>query len=323
MATRGPDADLPARIAAKAAELGFDLCGISSARPSEKADYWADWLASGKAGDMRFLSERLDERLDPGVYFPGAKSAVCVGINYYVDLEAVPPEQKVPGRIARYALAPDYHATIKRRLFDLADWLREQDVNCMTRCGVDTAPIPERELAARAGIGWVGKNTCVINPKIGSFIFLGVVLTTLDLAPSPAETDHCGTCTACLDACPTSALTPYSLDAAQCISYLTIEHQGEIAAGLAAKMGDWLYGCDICQDVCPHNRKAVQTADPRFLPRFPSGTIDAAAVAQWTLADYHVAVRHSAMKRVKLDQFRRNAAIVLGNAREKSEDAPA
>jgi epoxyqueuosine reductase len=309
-------------IKAKARDLGFDLVGIAPAAPSAYRDYFRQWLDDGQAGTMAYLARRFEERTDPATYFPGARSIICVALNYYVphagaerrelcDQSAV--QDSAAGRIARYALGNDYHEVIKDRLHALADWLRST-TNCQTRTGVDTAPLMEKELAARAGVGWLGKNTCVINERIGSWLLLGEVLTTLALPFDEPAIDRCGTCRRCLDACPTGAITaPYQLDARRCISYLTIEHRGDIDAALQPLVGDWLYGCDICQDVCPWNSKAVESLDPAVKPRFPSGTLDAAAVAEWTDDDYRAALRHSAMKRVKLPQLKRNATIVLNN----------
>jgi epoxyqueuosine reductase len=173
----------------------------------------------------------------------------------------------------------------------------------------------ERELASRAGIGWVGKNTCVINPQVGSWLLLGQVLTTIDLPPDDAIEDACGTCTRCLDACPTGAITaPYQLDARRCISYLTIEHvETDIPADLQPRMGNWLYGCDVCQDVCPHNRKAPSSSDPAFAPRWKTGTLDVAEVLTWTPEQYYTTLRGTAMRRVKLPVLQRNARIVANN----------
>jgi epoxyqueuosine reductase len=219
------------------------------------------------------------------------------------------------GRIARYALADDYHEIIKPRLHDLADWLKTIAPDAQTRCAVDTAPVMEKELAARAGVGWLGKNTCIINESVGSWLLLGEVLTTLDLPPDSPAIDRCGTCRRCLDACPTQAITaPYQLDATRCISYLTIEHRGEIADELAPKVGDWIYGCDICQDVCPWNRRAIGTLEPALQPRFESGTLDLRELDSWTADDYQRVLRHSAMKRVKLPVLQRNARIAERNA---------
>lgn len=303
-----------ADIKQKARSLGFDLVGIASADPSKYRDYIARWLESGAAGEMDYLQERFEKHTNPGVYLEGAKTVVCVAMSYYTPL--APSQCEGPeGRIARYALGDDYHPLIKKKLEDLADYIRDTNPGTRTIRGVDTAPIGEKELAARAGLGWMGKNTCIINERHGSWFFLGEVLTTLDLPVDQPAVDRCGTCRRCIDACPTQAITgPYQLDATRCISYLTIEHRGEISDELQAKMGDWLYGCDICQDVCPFNRDPLSTSEAKLRPRFPTGTLNAAEVAGWSVDEFRQAFRHSAVKRLKLPQLQRNARIVLKNA---------
>lgn len=263
---------------------------------------------------MAYLDNRFEERVDPAAYLPGARSVICVALNYYTELESLPADRTGShGKIARYALGDDYHELIKDRLHSLADWLRET-AHCQTRCGVDTAPIMEKELAARAGIGWIGKNTCVINPQIGSWLLLGEVLTTLSLPVDAPATDHCGSCTRCIDACPTRAIVgPYQIDARRCISYLTIEHHDVIPQELHAPIGDWVYGCDICQDVCPHNRSPPTATDPALEPRFSTGSVDVNHVLEWTQEAYRPHIKDSAMKRVKLPQLQRNAYIVARN----------
>jgi len=309
------DHDLASAIKNKALSLGFDLVGITSADAPARAPYLRQWIDAGKHGQMHYLAERVDERADPAVYFPGAKSVVCVGLNYHTPLEA-PPDDGPRGRVARYALGQDYHTLIKDRLYDLADWIRGAVPGALTRCGVDTVPVLERELAARAGIGWVGKHTIVINENIGSWILLGEVLTTLDLPVDTPAVDRCGTCTRCIDACPTGAITgPYQLDARRCISYLSIEHEGEISEELEKATGDWIFGCDVCQDVCPYNtsgRPPIAT-DPALQPRYASGTVGLNDVLNWTQEDYHAQTRRSATRRVKLDVLQRNAGIALKN----------
>jgi epoxyqueuosine reductase len=301
----------------QALALGFDVVGIAGADPSQHRDYFRKWIDDGKAGEMQYLASRFDERTDPGQFLPGARSVVCVAMNYHTPLESPAGDAATTnGRIARYALGDDYHEIVKDRLHDLADWMRETVPGTHTRCGVDTAPVMERELAARAGIGWIGKNTCIIHPQAGSWLLLGEVVTTLALPADEPITDHCGTCTRCIDACPTDAITgPYELDARRCISYLTIEHRGDVPPDLRGPIGDWLYGCDICQEVCPHNNRAPQATDPALLPRFPSATLDVNAVAGWSEADYRAALKGSAMKRVKLPMLQRNARIVAENAK--------
>jgi epoxyqueuosine reductase len=308
---------LAQQIKSQAKSLGFDLVGITSARPSEHAEYLRKWLDAGNAGTMTYLTQRFAERTDPTVYFPGAASIICVAKNYYFPLEES-ADSCDRGKIARYALGDDYHEHMKDQLHELADWLRTRDPAARTRCSVDTAPLLERELAARSGIGWIGKNTLVINPEIGSWILLGEILTTLELPPDEPATDHCGSCTRCIDACPTGAITkPYELDARRCISYLTIEHRGDIPADLRLPIGDWLYGCDICQDVCPFNRKAPATADIALRPRFADGELNLDDVLNWSPQDYQQQLRRSAMKRVKLPILQSNAAIVRENVKRE------
>lgn len=302
-----------AMIKSQGRTLGFDLVGIATASPSDFRDYLQQWLGTAQHGEMSWLAKRFEERTDPATYLPGAKSVICVAINYHVPLQAT-ESAGMQGRIARYALGDDYHALIKQRLFKLADWLRTQ-VGCETRVAVDTAPVMEKDLSARAGVGWVGKNTCLINENIGSWLLLGEILTTLELPPDQPGVDRCGTCTRCLDACPTGAITaPYQLDARKCISYLTIEHRCEINPALASQIGDWLYGCDICQDVCPWNGRAPAATDPALQPRFPTGKLDVQEVLRWSPDEYRQNLRGSAMKRVKLPILQRNARIVLDNS---------
>jgi epoxyqueuosine reductase len=309
-----------AAIKQRARELGFDLVGIAPALASEHRQYLREWLDEGNAGEMGYLSGRFEERTDPAAYLPDAASVICVGLNYFVPLEE---PQEGHGRVARYALGMDYHEVIKTRLRKLADWIREIAPEANTRCAVDTAPVMEKELSARAGIGWVGKNTCIINEKIGSWILLGEVLTTLKLPADEPAVDRCGSCRKCIDACPTQAITePYQLEARRCISYLTIEHRGEIDAELAAKFGDWIYGCDICQDVCPWNRDPPAAADPELGPRWADGSLDPERVLRWTDEDYRRELKGSAMKRVKLRMLKRNAAIVLENQKKTPTAAP-
>ncbi len=318
-------AALAEAVKRKAIELGFDLVGIAPATPTRHLSYFREWLDTGKAGTMDYLHRRVDERTDPGAYLPGAASVICVAKNYYTEVQPVPESDRPHhGRVARYALGDDYHGLIKPRLYDLADWFREQMPGSQTRCGVDTVPVLERELAARAGIGWVGKNACVINPRLGSWLLLGEVLTTVPLPADTPATDHCGTCTRCLDACPTAAITePYKIDASRCISYLTIEHGEEIPGEFHRPIGEWLYGCDICQDVCPHNREAPATTEPAFVPRFPTGTLDVREVLNWSEEDYHRNLRGTAMKRVKLPVLKQNAEIVARNLASGDGDIPA
>jgi epoxyqueuosine reductase len=302
---------LAAEIKQRARALGFDLVGIAPASVSQYRDYFRQWLDDGQHGTMAYLANRFDERTDPVTYLPGARSVVCLAVNYHVPVDA---SAKSGGRVAGYALGDDYHELIKPRLHELADFIRELAPDAQTRACVDTAPVMEKELAARAGIGWLGKNTCIINQEIGSWLFLGEVITTLDLPHDNPAIDRCGTCTRCIDACPTGAITePYKLDARKCISYLNIEHRGEIEPTLQSQIGEWLYGCDICQDVCPWNNRAPITTEPAFRSRFESGRIDLREVENWSGEEYATRLRRSAMKRVKLPVLQRNARIVQQN----------
>ena len=321
-------------------DAGFALCGIAPASPSAHAAHVREWIASGKHGQMHYLEEHLDLRLDPQVMMPGCRSVVVVAMFY-----GPPPEQeqeqepasKTPasnapsdnfrgrGRLAKYAAdfpGGDYHKVMKRRLHAMADQLAERLPGERFRACVDTAPVMEREHAAAAGLGWIGKHTLLIHPRLGSWMMLGCLLTTADLATSeqldfPGDlipgADHCGTCTRCIDACPTDAITPYAVDGSRCISYLTIEHRSPIAPELEAKMGDWIGGCDICQDVCPHPRQK-QPVDIPAADKPPHGQrLDLLEVLDWSAEDRQAALRGSALKRIKLDMWKRNALIALGN----------
>jgi epoxyqueuosine reductase len=300
---------LSSSIKQRARELGFDLVGIAPAQPSAYRAYYHSWLVQGKAGEMRYLAGRFDERTDPATYLPGAARVICVGLNYYAPIA---PSPQGHGKVARYALGEDYHELIKTRLHELADWIRQRSPDAQTRCSVDTAPVMEKELAARAGIGWLGKNTCIINENIGSWLLLGEIITTLPLETDAPAIDRCGSCKRCIEACPTQAITaPYQLDARKCISYLTIEHRVDIDPNLSKDFGDWIYGCDICQEVCPWNRDPPPAADPALKPRWKTGSIDANDVLRWTDEDYRRELKGSAMKRVKLPMLQRNARIVL------------
>lgn len=311
-----PDAhQLAGATKAQARRLGFDLVGIAPAEPSKFKDYFRDWIETGKAGEMSYLERRFDERVDPAKYLPAARSVIVVAMNYHVELQPLDPERSQHhGRIARYALGDDYHELIKTRLHELADWLREAAPGAETRACVDTAPVMEKDLAARAGVGWFGRNSCIINESMGSWLLLGEIITTLDLPADQPAIDRCGTCGRCIDACPTGAITaPYQLDARKCISYLTIEHRGPIMAELQPKIGHWLYGCDICQDVCPWNREAPIATHPALQPRFATGSVDLHDVRSWSDDDYRAKLGGSAMKRVKLPILKRNARIVAEN----------
>jgi epoxyqueuosine reductase len=308
-------------LKAQASGLGFDLVGITSLGPAETAQAFDQWIESGYAGDMDYLTRGAEKRRDSRLPVPGCTSAIVVGLDY--------GGRAPSGPIARYARGDDYHDVMLHKLDELHEWL-EAELGHPVRGKpyVDTGPILERELASRAGLGWFGKNTNLVNPRIGSFFFIGALLVDLDLAPdAPFESDRCGTCTRCLDACPTGAFVePRVLDATRCISYLTIELKGAIPEDLREQMGAHIYGCDVCQDVCPYNVKfAQELREPALAPRLQIAERDAQSLAREVLAmgneTFRIAFRHSPIKRAKRRGFARNAAVVLGNIGDE-RDAP-
>jgi epoxyqueuosine reductase len=304
-------------IKAQALALGFDLVAVGPADPPEHADSFRRWVAAGHAGTMDYLERRLPERVDPRQVLADARSVVTVALNYYQG-EAEDASWKP---VARYAWGRDYHDVMTPRLEALTQYIGEA-AGARGKCYVDTGPLLERDLAARAGLGWIGKNTMLLHPRLGSWFFIGVLLTTAELAHGEPLPDRCGTCRACLDACPTDAFTaPYVLDARRCISYLTIEHRGEVEPALAAKMGGWQFGCDICQDVCPWNRRAPLTREAAFLPTatYPG----AAAIAHMDDVAFRARFAGTPLTRPKAQGMRRNAGIALGNAgRERAGTSP-
>jgi epoxyqueuosine reductase len=306
-------------IKAQALGLGFDLVGIARLGPVETAEHFDRWLAAGRAGTMEYLAKKAELRRDSRLPYEGVVSAIVVGLDY--------GGKEPAGPIARYARGDDYHEVMWAKLNTLQSWIGERVGHEIRGRGfVDTGPILERDLARRAGLGWFGKNTNLINPRTGSFFFIGALLVDLELTPdTPFDADRCGTCTACLDACPTNAfVAPRELDAQRCISYLTIELRDAIPTDLREAIGANLYGCDICQDVCPWNaRFASELREPSFTPREVVGTHDARTLArrliEMTDEPYRAAFKGSAMKRAKLRGLRRNAAVVLGNVGEADD----
>ena len=254
-----------AQLKAEANRLGFSACAITSLEPLPHNEELDRWLASGKAGNMRYLHRQAKKRKNPQVVDKTARRAIVVLDSYYY--ESI--EETTRPKVARYARGTDYHTVTRRRLELLADFLRHNGAQT-ARAYADSGPLAERELAQRSGLGWIGKNTMLIRPNQGSWMFIGTVLTDLELEiDSPFETDHCGSCTRCLDACPTQAFEgPRVLDATRCISYLTIEHRGPIPADLIDRFEGWAFGCDICNEVCPWNvRFATESSVPEFRPR--------------------------------------------------------
>ncbi len=333
-----------------ARDLGFERAGVCRAVAPPGAARLDEWLARGFAGQMHYIADRRDAYQHPRHVLDGVESIVMLAMPYRTAEPT--PAAAGQGRVARYAWGPaDYHDVIRARLHDLADRLRELAPGARTRGVVDTAPLLEREFAQLAGLGWIGKNTLLLNREAGSYFFLAALLTDQQLeCDAPHAADHCGTCTACLDACPTQAFpAPYVLDASRCISYLTIEHRGPIPEELREGLGDWLFGCDVCQDVCPWNphaakptplprregpgegfpphgrrglprssqvtKPAPQEAQPLpdFAPRPELNPMDLAALFDLTEADFRRRFRHTPLWRAHRRGLLRNAAIVLGN----------
>ena len=327
--------NLTERIKSRAVELGFDLVGVAPAGVAPHADAYADWVASGMMGEMAYLARDPDRRSDLRRILPDAQCIIVVGLNYYtIDLPDDVKHDPSRGLMARYAWGVDYHDVMTPRLEDLARFVREESrragtlraVPVETKVYVDTGPVLERDWALLAGLGFIGKNTCLINPRMGSWLFLGVVITDAALTPSPSpkmgEGRGCGTCTRCLTACPTNAFpAPHVLDARKCISYLTIELKGSIPAELRPLMGNHIFGCDICQDVCPWpTRFAAPTKERSFYPaQWPSAIdLDHAAprlidLAQLSEEDFKQRFAGTPILRAKRHGLLRNVAVALGN----------
>jgi epoxyqueuosine reductase len=306
-------------------QAGFELAGIAPAADSPELQAFPEWIAAGHAGDMKYMETRDEhgdlKRASLSRVAPWARSVIVCAINFNTDhpysTELHDPRR---GWISRYAWSrEDYHDTVLRRLEQVEASLHEaikgSEPPLITRSYVDTGPVVERVFAKYAGVGWIGKNTCIINQKIGSWLFLGVILTSLELKPDVPAPDRCGTCTRCIEACPTDAiLAPYQLDANRCIAYLTIEKRGAIPEELRAGIGHQVFGCDICQDVCPWNRKAPATTAPEFSAR--EGLVNPALdwLAEMSAEEFREAFRGSPIRRTKRSGLRRNAVIAMGNS---------
>jgi epoxyqueuosine reductase len=320
--------DMKAIVKRAAEDAGFDLAGIAPASDPAELQYFPEWIASGHAGEMKYLEARDDrgdlKRSSLARVAPWARSVVVCAINYNTENPySTQVHHAERGWISRYAWSrDDYHDAVLRRLKRVEVALRQalpaEQQALTTRSYVDTGPIVERVFAKYAGVGWIGKNTCIINQKKGSWLFLGVILTSLDLAPDMPAPDRCGTCTRCIEACPTDAiLAPYQLDSNKCISYLTIEKRGSIPEGLRAGMGRHVFGCDICQDVCPWNRKAPVATAPEFEPR--PGLVNPPLdwLAEMSAEEFREVFLGSPIRRAKRSGLRRNAAIAMGNSGNK------
>jgi len=296
-----------ASIKGRAAALGLDVCGITSADPARHAAFYKQWVAEGKAGEMQWLTREPERRADPRAVLSGARSIIVAGLNYWQ------PQPKGRGRIARYALGEDYHDMLLEKLEALAAEIVE--AGAKAKIYVDTGLVLEKPLAARAGIGWQGKSTMLIHPKLGPWLFLGEIITTLELDQDAPERDHCGSCSKCITACPTGAITaPYQLDARRCIAYLTIELKGSIPEELRPLIRDRVYGCDECLDVCPWNRFARTTREARFLAKpEEDGRDQLHALLEISAMEFKRRFARSPILRVKRRGLLRNVCVVLGN----------
>ena len=306
-----------AAVKAHAAALGFDRCGVAPVGPFPELAFLEEWLRRGYSGTMSYLGRSASKRREVRAAEPTAQSVIVTATVYNSDrphaIDARDPRRAV---ISRYAWGDDYHVIVRQRLDALAEWMRvESDTPFDARAYVDTGPIQERVYAQHAGIGWIGKNSCVINPELGSWLFLGCLITSVPLEADEPGFDQCGDCTACLSACPTGAIVaPGQLDATRCISYLTIELRKAPPESLRAAMGSLVYGCDICQDVCPWNQRAAVSAAPEWAPR--AGLDAAELVALWRVGDDELAqlIEGTPMTRAGVARLRRNLAIAIGNA---------
>ena len=295
-----------ADVKARAAALEFIACGITDPAPTAHAAELDDWLARGYAGTMRYLHRQARRRKDPQAIMPEARSVIVVLDNYYSDTQG--EGDRMAPRVAKYAQGEDYHAVTTRRLDDLAAFLRQNGAT-LTRTFADAGPVPERELARRAGLGWIGKNTMLIRPGAGSFFFIGSVFTDLALPTDlPFELDRCGSCTRCLEACPTGAfVAPRVLDATRCISYLTIEQKGPIPEELTERMEGYVFGCDICNDVCPWNERfAAPTTVAEFRPQGRLDGMDADAFERMDEEEFSRRFAGTPFERPGLSGMRRN-----------------
>lgn len=313
--------DLSERVQGLALAVGFDVAGVASAEPSAETQRLREWIARGYAGEMDYIGRRVEERVDPRRVLEGARSIIAVGLVY--DPGVRPEPHAGSARVARYAGGDDYHEVLWERLRALEAGLEALAPHPIrTRSFCDTGPVLERVFAERAGIGWVGKNTCLIHPRLGSYLFLGVVLTDLELVAGAREPDHCGSCRACLDVCPTDAFPePYVLDARRCISYTTIESRGPIDVELRAGHGDWVFGCDLCQEVCPWNlrsRRQVPEDRAGLRERLRARPQWLEPSLAWILdldeSAWREATRRTALRRSKYRGLLRNALVVAGNS---------
>ncbi|HJZ78238.1 MAG TPA: tRNA epoxyqueuosine(34) reductase QueG [Vicinamibacterales bacterium] len=306
------------RVKARARELGFDACGIAPAAAHPELRFFRDWLDRGFAGEMAYLHRSADRRADVRNVLPSARTVIVTATVYNTDRPySTECADRSRAQIARYAWGDDYHDVIGERLERLIEWMREHAPEAFdARAYVDTGPVQERVYAQYAGLGWIGKNTCVISPTLGSWIFLGEILCSLPLDVDAPSLDQCGTCRLCIDACPTGALVGAGvLDSTRCVSYLTIELRGDIPPEQHASLGSHVYGCDVCQEVCPWNAVAPCSGDPAWQPRPAWDGVDLLTLAERKDDELAAAMRGSPMRRTRARGLRRNVAIALDNAK--------
>ncbi|MEP6698887.1 MAG: tRNA epoxyqueuosine(34) reductase QueG [Verrucomicrobiota bacterium] len=307
-------------IVARAQEIGFDSCKIAAFAPPPHAKEFRAWLGDGAAGEMDWLGRGEEKRCDPQMILPGGRSVIVVALNYFQGNNTAAEAAAATGKIARYAWGEDYHEIMLRKLKQLSAFLAERGGE--QKCYVDTGPILERDHAAEAGLGWHGKSTMLIDPKLGTWFFLGEILTTLALPPDPPQPDRCGSCSRCITACPTGAITkPHRLDARRCISYLTIELKGAIPLELRPLIGDRIYGCDDCLDACPWNRFASASREAAFAAR-PASAMPLRDYLSLDDVQFRILFHHSPIKRIKRRGFLRNVCVALGNVGD-CDDLPA
>ena len=296
-----------------ASELGFDFCGISKAEKLEKeAPRLEAWLKKEAHGKMSYMENHFDKRLDPTLLVPGARSVVSLLYNYYPEKDLAKEKPK-NHKIAKYAYGKDYHFVIKEKLKTFMKLIGEEIGEVGGRVFVDSAPVMERQWAEKSGLGWIGKNTLLINKQQGSFFFLAELILDLELEPDGPIKDYCGTCTRCIDACPTDAITPYELDASKCISYLTIELKDSIPNEFKDQMEGWAFGCDICQDVCPWNRFSKPHQEAEFSPNNELKSLFNNNWEDLTKEVFQEAFRKSAVKRTKIEGLQRNLEFLRKN----------
>ena len=302
--------DRSALIKEKAIDLGFLLCGISKAQYLEKeAENLEHWLAQNYHGEMNYMANHFDKRVDPTVLVPGCKSVISLAYNYFnPSLQA----DKDAPKLSMYAYGKDYHKVVRKKLNQLFAWIKETFGDIDGRVFVDSAPILERDWAKKSGIGWIGKNTLLIHPQKGSFFFLAEIILDLDLEYDNPMSDYCGTCTRCIDACPTDAIDAngYVMDGSKCISYLTIELKDEIPAEFKGKMDNWMFGCDICQQVCPWNRFSKPHNEAEFIPKEDLLNMTKEEWQNMTQSTFNSIFEGSAVKRTKYEGLKRNISFL-------------